>query len=314
LIVRVRLPPRLEAVRRIAVEDAAHGLTAHVTLLYPFAPPSDLDREMRARIAQIVATHSRFAFRLAGPAHWPGVLYASVEPEEPIRSLQADLAAAFPELPLYGGTFDFVPHVTIAEGPIAGEIVIIKDPAWAALPAMFAARSVELISRTGGAWRTKWRFGLRRSIRVVVCGEMLRGDDGAAIRAVESLAAEVRALAEVVEVGLLSVEALLDVPEGVAVIVADAAVGIPAGQVVVVPLAEVAGRGAAGTPASSHSLPPDQVLGLAEEMRGFPLRGVFVGIGGAKFGFGERLSPAVEKGMPAFAAALADEMRRLTAG
>ena len=148
-----------------------------------------------------------------------------------------------------------------------------------------------------------------------VCGEGLRGDDGAAIRAAALLPDDVRALADVLEVGQLSVETLLDVPDGAAVIVADAAVGIAAGEIVTLPLAHLArpaARGESGAvPASSHSLPPDQVVALAGEMRGSPPRGSFVGIGGAEFGFGERLSPAVEAGLPGFAAAIAAEVRRL---
>jgi hydrogenase maturation protease len=151
-------------------------------------------------------------------------------------------------------------------------------------------------------------------VRLLVCGEILRGDDGAAIRAVEMLPADARALAEVVAVGQLSVESLMDVPDGVAVVVADAAVGVAAGEVATLPLDAVAAGGAGATPASSHSLPPDQVLALAAELRGSPPRGSFVGIGGVEFGFGERLSPRVASNLPAFTQALADEIRRLGTG
>lgn len=157
---------------------------------------------------------------------------------------------------------------------------------------------------------------MRKRVRVLVCGERQRGDDAAALLAADMLPADSGLLADVIATGQLSVEALLDVPEGVAVIVADAAVGVEAGQIVTLPLSEIAaGRGAAeATPASSHSLPPDQIIALADEVRGAPLRGVFVGIGAVDFGFGDRLSPAVEAGLPAFAAALAVEIRRLAAG
>jgi hydrogenase maturation protease len=151
-----------------------------------------------------------------------------------------------------------------------------------------------------------------KPVRMLVCGEHHRGDDAAALLAAGRLAGAAAFLVDVIEVGQLSVEALLDVPESVAVIVADAAVGVAAGQVVTLPLSEVARRGAGATPASSHSLPPDQVLALAEEIRGSPLRGRFVGIGGAEFGFGERLSPAVEAAMPAFTEALAGAIRSLS--
>jgi hydrogenase maturation protease len=151
----------------------------------------------------------------------------------------------------------------------------------------------------------------RKAVRVLVCGERHRGDDAAALLAAGRLARQAASLVDAVEVGQLSVEALLDVPESVAVIVADAAVGVAAGQVVALPLAEVAQRGAGATPASSHSLPPDQILAMAEEIRGSPLLGSFVGVGGAEFGLGERLSPAVQEAIPAFADALANEIRRL---
>jgi hydrogenase maturation protease len=151
------------------------------------------------------------------------------------------------------------------------------------------------------------------AVRVLVCGERLRGDDGAAIRAIGALDPATRALVEIVEVGQLSVEALLDVPEGVALIVTDAAVGVAPGAVVSLPLEDLA-PGSGALPASSHAMPPDQMIGLAAEIRGTALRGTFVGIGGAEFGFGERLSPRVEAGLPAFVAALSAEIRRLAAG
>jgi hydrogenase maturation protease len=153
----------------------------------------------------------------------------------------------------------------------------------------------------------------RPHVRVLVCGEPLRGDDGAAVLAAAGLTAEVRALAEVFEVGQLSLTAMLDVPEGAAVIVADAAVGVAAGEVVVLPLGEIVQRVSGAAPASSHSLPPDQVLAVAGEMRGAPFSGVFVGIGAVEFGFGEELSPEVAAALPAFTAALEAEIRRLSA-
>ena len=155
----------------------------------------------------------------------------------------------------------------------------------------------------------------RNRVHVLICGEPLRGDDAAAPLAAEMLPPDVLALATITELGQLGVEALLNVPADAAVVVADAAVGIPAGRIVVLPLEDVARpAGSGASPASSHTLPPDQVLALADEMRGWPLRGTFVGIGGAEFRFGEPPSEEVAAALPAFAAALADEIRRLAAG
>jgi Ni,Fe-hydrogenase maturation factor len=173
------------------------------------------------------------------------------------------------------------------------------------------------------------------SVVVLVCGERLRRDDGAALAAAELLPPDVLAVARVVEVGQLSVEAVLHVPETAAIVVVDAVRGVAPGSVVVLPLAEVAGGGAGGevaegsagagprhaaghtaghtAPASSHALPPNETIALAAELRGAMPRGVFVGIGGAEFGFGEGLSAAVAAALPGFAATLADEIRNLAA-
>ncbi len=312
LIVRVRLPEPLETLRVGAVPNASRGLPAHITLLYPFAAPQELDGGLQAAIALALERHHAFPYRLSGPARWPEVLFASVDPEGPFRSLYADLAAAFPDFPIYGGGFEFAPHVTVAEGTV-GLGGLEASPAWATLPLKATASSVELIVLDEGAWTTRWRFPLGPAVRVLVCGERLRGDDGAARQAVEALDADTRALVEIDEVGQLSVEALLDVPEGTALVVVDAAVGPAPGSIVTLPLDEVGGRH--GTvPASSHALPPDQVIGVAAEMRGSPLRGSFVGIGAVEFGFGAPLSRPVEAGLPAFATAIQAEIRRLAAG
>lgn len=149
-------------------------------------------------------------------------------------------------------------------------------------------------------------------VHLLVCGERLRGDDAAAPLAAEMLPPDVLALATITELNQLSVEALLDVPPGEAVIVADAAVGIPAGRIVVLPLVAVARSGGSGaSPASSHALPPHQVLALADEMRGSPAHATFVGIGAAEFGFGNGPSEDVAAALPEFAAAIAAEIRRL---
>ncbi len=73
---------------------------------------------MRAVIAGIVAAHEPWTLTLARLGRWPDALYATVEPDAPVRALQAELAAAFPSLPLYGEPgLRFEPHVTVVEGP-----------------------------------------------------------------------------------------------------------------------------------------------------------------------------------------------------
>jgi len=170
-------------------------------------------------------------------------------------------------------------------------------------------------SRAVYDWRDVVRSAsqpVTRPVRVLVCGERLRGDDAAALLAVEALPAGVCALAEIIEVGQLEIESVMDVPDGVALIVVDAAVGVGPGEVVTMPLAAVAQPGAVG-PWSTHSMPPDQVIALGGALRGSLPVGVFVGIGVAEFGLGEELSPAVQSGLAAFVDAIATAIRKLAA-
>jgi 2'-5' RNA ligase len=163
LILPVALPPRLEALRIRSVPDAAAGLPAHVTVAYPFAEADSIDAAVDAFVAQVVARHAAWTMRLVDRRRWPDAVYAAIEPDGPAIALQADLAAAFPSLPIYGGTIDvFVPHVTIAEGRAVDDPEVDADPGWDDLPVTVAVSEVELIVRSGaGRWNVERRFPLR---------------------------------------------------------------------------------------------------------------------------------------------------------
>jgi len=149
---------------------------------------------------------------------------------------------------------------------------------------------------------------------LLVCGEPERGDDGAAIAAVAALPPAVLARVDTVRCGQLDVDHLLAVPDGARCIVVDAAVGVAPGEIVAIPLADLADRAGGGTPRSSHALPPDQVIGLAAALRGRPPEGVFVGIGGRAFGLGAGLSPDVAAALPRLVDRLIDEILRTGTG
>jgi 2'-5' RNA ligase len=163
LIIRVHLPAALERLRRASVDDAALGVPAHVTLLYPFIPAADLKSALRARIANVVEPHAHFDYHLHGPKAWPDTIYAALDPEAPFLQLHRELQAAFPDFPIYGGAVsEFVPHVTIAEGSAVGDPATLTDRAWHALPTRRMAHAVELMAPgSNGRWSTVWRFRLR---------------------------------------------------------------------------------------------------------------------------------------------------------
>ena len=62
-------------------------------------------------VARSLARHAWTMPRRASPLSRH--LYASIEPEAPGRASGYDFGAAFPSLPIYGGAYVFVPHVTV---------------------------------------------------------------------------------------------------------------------------------------------------------------------------------------------------------
>jgi len=155
------------------------------------------------------------------------------------------------------------------------------------------------------------------TVRLLVCGNADRGDDGAALSAIATLLPSLpAALLERLEVrrcGHLRIEDLVDVPQNQIAVIVDAAVGVAPGRVVVVPIRQITSLPESATPRSSHELPIGQVLGLAEVLRtdGLP-GGSFIGIGGRRFGYGRPLSRSVRLNLPAFQAAIGSELARLT--
>ena len=166
VIVRARLPAGLEALRRTWVDEAGRGLPAHLTMLYPFVEPDGLRPETRSAIAAVATHHEPIDYEVRGPRSWPNVIYAGVEPADPFIRLQADLAAAFPAFPIYGGPpgFRFEPHITVAEGPAIDGVRVTTDRAWTSLPAAGRAVRLDVIADDGSGWKRIWSLPLGRRV------------------------------------------------------------------------------------------------------------------------------------------------------
>jgi hydrogenase maturation protease len=131
---------------------------------------------------------------------------------------------------------------------------------------------------------------------LLACGNRDRRDDGAALAATTGLGATA--------CGQLDIDDLLAAPAGRPIVICDAAAGVAPGRVVTLSFDELLTNPRGPSPHSSHALPIDQVIGVARAVAGRPIDGVFVGIGGADFGFGDGLSVQVAAGLPAFRAAI----------
>jgi 2'-5' RNA ligase len=161
IVVRVAVPPALERIRRRWDKAAAAGVPAHVTVLYPFIAPADLDPSVRRALAEIAASHRPFDVRFARVGRFPTVVYLSPDPSEPFTRLTEAISARFPEFPPYQGAFDVViPHLTITDGANAPLDEIEREAA-ASLPFERRVTTLELlVEDDAGRWRSRWRVRL----------------------------------------------------------------------------------------------------------------------------------------------------------
>lgn len=148
-------------------------------------------------------------------------------------------------------------------------------------------------------------------VEVLACGGPDRGDDGAAVIAVGRLADALPDDVRMRIVGQLDIDDLLSIPPGAGVVVVDTAVGVDPGWIVEIPFSGLVGREAGIRPRSSHALSIPETVAVASIIRGRPLQGMVVAIGGIDFGLGEALSWPVAAAMDAFVLAIADAVRRV---
>ncbi|TAK00595.1 MAG: 2'-5' RNA ligase family protein [Chloroflexota bacterium] len=167
LVVPLRLPPRLAAIRRREVAVARLGVPAHVTILSPFVDSARLDRRVVARIGEIVARVPAFDVELAAVRRWPasdlgpGVVWLEPRPGQPFVALTRAIWAAFPDHPPYGREDDELEaHLTLAiDDPARFDAV--EAEAWRLVPFHRRVTIVALlVEDLDGRWRTRRRFPL----------------------------------------------------------------------------------------------------------------------------------------------------------
>ncbi len=156
---------------------------------------------------------------------------------------------------------------------------------------------------------------MRPAVRVLVCGNVDRCDDGAAIWAVSHLlpgrAANELPGVTVIRCGQLDVNDLVDGPAGAPLLIVDTAVGVAPGKVVTLDFDQLLNHPHQISPHSSHALPIDQVIGVARELSDEPVDGLFVGIGARDLGYGQKLSRPVRESMGDFVVAIEKALMRL---
>ena len=120
---------------------------AHVTLLGPFAPESDLTAGLDADLAGLFAAVPAFGFVLEEVRVFPsGLVHLHPEPAAGFADLTAALTARYPAYPPYAGEFAPVPHLSLcALGP-GRDLALVHDELRHLLPVRALAHEVHLVS------------------------------------------------------------------------------------------------------------------------------------------------------------------------
>jgi 2'-5' RNA ligase len=131
--------------------SAPLGVPAHITVLFPFVAPTEVEE---AAIAEVVATVPAFDFSLDRIERFDeGPVWLHPEPSEPFRALTRAVSERWRDHPPYEGAHDdVIPHLTVSYDEIEVSIE---------LPIPARADSVVLIEEdANGYWRQRTRFPL----------------------------------------------------------------------------------------------------------------------------------------------------------
>jgi 2'-5' RNA ligase len=148
LLVPVREAEPLVRHHRHALDPVAPlGVPAHVTVLYPFLAPADVDNDVCDAIAAVVDAFRTFEFTLHAVGRFPdGVVYLAPEPTDPFVAITNALVDRWPDHPPYGGAYDTViPHLTVAKTNGSGDLAALEAELTDGLPIPALADAVWLM-------------------------------------------------------------------------------------------------------------------------------------------------------------------------
>ncbi|HEX3932926.1 MAG TPA: 2'-5' RNA ligase family protein [Nocardioides sp.] len=153
---------------------ASKGVPAHVTVLFPFVSPVDVDDQVIARLAAVFAAASPFDCTFDRCA-WFGddVLWLAPERDQEFRCLTEQVVEKFPGYLPYGGVHDdVVPHLTVGESRrgTVGDLKAAESDISGKLPIVARIDHALLMAGTDqpDSWRTVARLPLAEPRSVAI--------------------------------------------------------------------------------------------------------------------------------------------------
>ena len=119
LVILTPLPAAIERIRQRYDPAAALGVPAHVTIMYPFLPPAEINGGVNQELKTLAGQHARFRYRLGRLLDWPDDVW--VLAAGPASAFQALTRSVHDNWGLdpYSGQVpidEIVPHVTVGRG------------------------------------------------------------------------------------------------------------------------------------------------------------------------------------------------------
>jgi 2'-5' RNA ligase len=143
------------------------GMPAHITLLYPFKYPDEIDAVVLDTLSHCFFRFPPFRFSLRTINQFASeTLYLVPEPEDPFRELTLGIWGCYPETPPYRGRYSTViPHLTIAdrllgEQELAEVAREFEQASQGRLPIQAQATEVALMDTRSGRWEINTTFKL----------------------------------------------------------------------------------------------------------------------------------------------------------
>jgi 2'-5' RNA ligase len=146
--------------------SAFAGMPSHITLLYPFKPPYEINDVVFDTLRQCFARFEAFDLSLTTIRRFsPEVIYFAPEPDEPFRRLTLAIWDCYRETPPYGGRCSSItPHLTVAqladEPQLERIAVELAQASLGRLPIRATATEIALMDTLAGSWRVRATFAL----------------------------------------------------------------------------------------------------------------------------------------------------------
>jgi 2'-5' RNA ligase len=105
---------------RLRYDNAALGVPAHITVIFPFVPAEEIGQELLRELRELFAAQPAFSFTLARVARFPDVAWLAPDPSDPFRWLTDLTWSRYPDYPPYEGIHDeVIPHLSVGRGDTA---------------------------------------------------------------------------------------------------------------------------------------------------------------------------------------------------